>query len=309
MNSAPTSTEIIQFNTSLTIAPERVFRFCHENDPRSFAWFITALARKNGELFDDWAPPMRDSKDSDDSYQKKVEASFMELTGKTLANVISSGRSYAGLWAAAIISRGLTLVPEFLADDQAHDLSLPLRHWFQECQLDAVLGPDVISRITSFLLEVVPQIRRYAQVDDNIVALLVDEQEGFVFPRKARYALEAIKIAKRKLGTVPSDLARVIAKAITDEKVTFREMGEQVEALGFAPKLADSVKFSIPAAAFLINRDNDQPGVDYLIRATGDAEINFMEKYLDRGPFVLRQDLGSEADAARKEYVKKNCNA
>lgn len=307
------SQNTISLSTSSEIAPERVWRWARDFDPVSFEHFILALAHKSGEVYG-WTPPEHRDDETTEEYAKRVEASFMQLTGQTLAALILSARGYTALWAKHVLERGLTLLPDFLVDDTSRSLDTPLREWFEECHVADAIGRSAMYRVIGYLTKVVPLLRRYGEVDECAIALLVDDQRGIGFPAKARIALDTVQAALYRKGKVPEDIGKVIANHLSTGDRDPDAMERELSDLGYrssrrehphaAGQPNERRKVVIPFGVYMCIRSDGSEGTDFLIRTNSKEDADFTEDYLAKGPFVASFDLGQNADQARRSYLE-----
>ena len=234
----------------------------------------------------------------------------MTLTGQTLSALIMSAKGYTALWAKRILEHGLTCLPDFLVDDSSRSLDAPLREWFEESHVADAIGRGAMNRIIGYLTKVVPVLRRYGEVDEYAIALLVDDQRGFGFPAKARVALDVVQAANCRKGSVPEDVGRTIAAHIATGDRNPGDMERDLAKLGYTSKRSDHYRIErrnqvvIPFGIYMCVRSDGTEGTDFLIRTDSREDTEFTEAYLAKGPFVSSLDLGKNADQARRTYIE-----
>ncbi len=282
-------------------------RWTQELDSSSFQKFILQLSRTAGQVYD-WQTPARKAGEDDRSYNIRLEANFMELSGSTLSNLIGNCKSWVGVWAGIVLDKGLTLIPEFNADDKTSDLARPLDNWFDRCGLKRYLSPDAYSRMRSYLLEVHPHLRLYSDKLDAIVKpLLVDEDAGFGIAYKIRIAVDAVRRdhenhGGKKVG-ISHDLGVALAESFEQGGKYPGKLAEKVFELGCAPEWAKKHHTPVQVGSWLLGSDETgDKRIEYLIVANSPDAITFLESTFGRAPFVLRSDMGGDSDSRRRKY-------
>ena len=297
-----------------SIEPEDMWRFTQELDPQSFGWLIMSLAHKAGYHYD-WHMPQPESGETRDSpnYVKRVESSFLELTGITLSNVLANAKSWIGVWATMILDHGVTLVPEWTRDDELgasgrrRDRSRveALDLWFRHTRIADHLDKSALSRLKAFLLEVLPQLRLASpKIDQKVLPMLVNDDTGFGIPKVIRVSVDAIREARKKNeGHVPRELITTLVTSFENDGRDPAVLEATVAEMGYMPKWVNRKYQTIMVGAYLhgSNEQGDK-GIDYLVEARGDESIEFCESTFGRAPYMLRHDLGGDSDERRNTY-------
>ena len=285
-------------------AAREALRWTQELDPASFQQFILQLAHISGRVFD-WQEPVRKAGEDDRSYNLRIEASFMQLTGTTLANLIANSKGWIGVWAGLVLDHGLTLLPEFNADDNTADLALPLDNWFNYCNLRRHLSPDAYSRLRGYLLEVHPYLRMHSNRMDEIVKpLLLDEDAGFGVAKKVRTAIDAVRIARKKNeGRVPRELSQKLAESFEKGGKNPDELEAEMAEMGYTPRWVEKKHAPVQVGSWLYgSEETKDKRIEYLVVADSPDAIAFMESTFGRAPFVMHSDMGGDSDSRRRKY-------
>ncbi len=290
----------------LGAAAREALRFTQELDSDSFQQFILQLAHIAGTVYE-WKTPARKAQEDDKSYNVRIEADFMQLTGFTLANLITNSKGWIGVWAGMVLDRGLMLIPEFNADTDAKDLAVLLDNWFEHCDLKRHLTPDAYSRLRGYLLEVHPHLKLFSKNIDKIVKpMLLDDDAGFGVAAKIRMAVDAVREAhklNRGSSAIPRELGQVLATSFEKGGKHPDELRAEIGKLGFLPKWEARKQKPVQVGSWLLgSEETGDKRIEYLIIADSPEAITFLESMLGREPFVLRSDLGGDSDRKRREY-------
>lgn len=279
------------------------FRWTQELDSDSFHKFIVQLSGAAGQIYD-WPTPARKAGEDDRSYNVRVEASFMELSGNTLSNLLANCKSWIAIWAGIVLDKGLVLIPEWIESMSYLNVKTPLDHWFQRCDLFRYMSPSTYSRIRSYLLDVHPVLRLYSdKLDDIVKPLLVDEDKGWGMSDKIRQAVDAVHNENKKHRGVSKELAMTLVSSFEEGPKNPEKLRTELLRMGYAPEWSKKYHAPVQVGSWLLGSDETgDKRIEYLVVADNPTAIALLESMFSRDPFVMRQDLGGDSDSRRRSY-------